>query len=79
LVDLGALTDWIEVRPAETEQAEAAIFEVARDWLGANGDAAAERALYDRVIYEVCGYKAPWEPRPGSFIDLRQSSDIQRR
>ena len=58
----GALTDWIEVRPAEKVQAEAAIVDAARKWLTVEGDPVARLAYFDRMIYDVCGYARPENP-----------------
>ena len=79
----GCLTDWIEVRPAEVEEASAAIVDAARSWLATEGDPVAVSTFYDRVIYDVCGYPKPWQPTAESVTDLRvrsgPSDDIRQR
>ena len=58
----GALTDWVEVRPAETAQAEAAMRRAAHEWLALPDDAGARRAYFDRWLYDELGYERPEQP-----------------
>jgi hypothetical protein len=55
----GALTDWVEVKPAETAQAEAAMVEAAKGFLSVVGQEARERAYFDHWLYERLGYERP--------------------
>jgi len=58
----GALSDWVEARPSERVDAEAAIRDAAREWIAVEGDPNAEGAFFDRLVYEVCGYARPAQP-----------------
>ena len=58
----GALSDWVEARPSERVDAEAAIRDAARDWLAVEGHPIAQGAFFDRLVYEVCGYARPAQP-----------------
>ena len=60
----GALTDWVEVKPAETEQAESAMRRAAREWLSLPDTAEAQRAYFDRWLFEEVGYERPAQPDP---------------
>ena len=54
----GALTDWVEVKPLEEADAEAAMLRASLEWLGLEaGDAASRTAYFDKWIYEEMGYK----------------------
>ena len=54
----GALTDWVETRPQEREQAEEAMRRAAREWLSLDlNDATAKAAYLDRWVYEELGYE----------------------
>lgn len=55
----GALTDWVELRPADESAAEAAMLRVATDWLAARYDERQWRALLDHWIYDELGYRRP--------------------
>jgi len=46
----GALTDWVELRPSETAEAEGEMVRAAREWLVAEGTADAEAQYFDRWI-----------------------------
>ncbi|MFF0286838.1 hypothetical protein [Streptomyces sp. NPDC005262] len=59
----GALTDWVELRPAETDQAETRMITAAREWLTIEGDRDAEARYFDRWIYDVLGYERPAPPQ----------------
>jgi hypothetical protein len=58
----GALTDWVEVKPAETREAESAMRRAAREWLALPDDVDAQRAYFDRWLYEEVGYERPAKP-----------------
>ena len=53
----GALTDWVEVKPAETAQAEDAMVEAAKGFLRVAGQETLERAFFDHWLYERLGYE----------------------
>ncbi|WP_329458081.1 hypothetical protein [Streptomyces sp. NBC_01497] len=59
----GALTDWVELRPAETDQAETRMVAAAREWLTIEGDREAEVRYFDRWIYDILGYEHPALPQ----------------
>lgn len=61
----GALTDWVEMKPEETGQAEATIREAAQAFLPIADDDDALRLYFDRWLYEEKGgfYARP-EPPP---------------
>ena len=46
----GALTDWIELRPATSDQAEAHMVDAARQWLTVEGDREAEAQYLDHWL-----------------------------
>ncbi|MFE1289462.1 hypothetical protein [Streptomyces sp. NPDC058751] len=46
----GELTDWNELRPAESDQAEAYMIAAAREWLTVEGDREAEAQYFDRWL-----------------------------
>lgn len=54
----GALTDWIELKPAEREVAEKQVLRAASEWLAlAQGDVAARNDYLDRWVHTEMGYK----------------------
>ncbi|MFL5342537.1 MAG: hypothetical protein ACJ8F7_20515 [Gemmataceae bacterium] len=55
----GALTDWVEVKPHEADQAESAMRRAAQEWLALPDDADAQRAYFERWSYEEIGYERP--------------------
>jgi hypothetical protein len=55
----GALTDWVEVRPAETDQAQSAMIRAALEWLALPDNAESQRAYFDRWLYDEVGYERP--------------------
>jgi hypothetical protein len=55
----GGLTDWVENKPEEKEQAAAAMVEAACEFLEVNGSATREREYFDRWLYERIGYQRP--------------------
>ena len=56
----GALTDWVELRPEETSQAESAMVRAATEWLSLpDGDAAARKSYLDRWVFDELGYERP--------------------
>lgn len=62
----GALTDWVEVKPDETEQAESAMRRAAQEWLSLPDNVEAQRTYFDRWLYEEMGYDRPEQPTPAS-------------
>ena len=69
----GVLTDWVEMKPEETEEAEAAMREAARAFLPIVDDDDALRLYFDRWLYEERGgfYARP-EPPPQNPPSSRQ-------
>lgn len=55
----GALTDWVELQPAEADQAETHMFTAAREWLTIEGDREAEALYFDRWVHDILGYERP--------------------
>ncbi|MCX2971731.1 MULTISPECIES: hypothetical protein [Streptomyces] len=53
----GELTDWVELQPAEADQAEAHMVTAAREWLTVEGDQEAEAHYFDRWLYDVLGFE----------------------
>lgn len=54
---LGSLTDWVENRPDEKQQAESKMRQAAIEWLELNRDNVAEvKAYCDRWVYDEMGY-----------------------
>jgi hypothetical protein len=54
----GALTDWVENKPAERPEAEAAMQRAAKDWIAVrDADEPEWRAYFDRWLYDEMGYK----------------------
>ena len=64
----GALTDWVEQRPAEAEQAESAMVRAAREWLVLPESGEAQRAYFDRWLYDELGYERPEHAEPDSVM-----------
>jgi hypothetical protein len=55
----GALTDRVELKPAEAHDAEADMVDAAREFLEVHGDPPSERAYFDRWLYERIGLERP--------------------
>ncbi|MET8782297.1 hypothetical protein [Streptomyces sp. NPDC004589] len=55
----GELTDRVELRSAETDQAENLMIAAAREWLTVEGDREAEAQYFDRWLHDVLGYECP--------------------
>ena len=54
----GALTDWVENRPEETDDAESAMLRAANEWLSIDRENPTERKAYlDRWVFEEMGYE----------------------
>ncbi|MER7443683.1 hypothetical protein [Micromonospora avicenniae] len=54
----GALTDWVELKPDEADQAEAAMRRAAREWLGLDQtDSGVIQRYLDHWLHDVCGYE----------------------
>ncbi|MFF2997236.1 hypothetical protein ACFVTC_22150 [Streptomyces sp. NPDC057950] len=53
----GELTDWAELRPEETGQAEAQMVTAAREWRAVEGDQEAETRYFDRWLYDILGFE----------------------
>jgi hypothetical protein len=51
----GALTDWIECKPAETAQAIASMRRASREWLELGEDQPTRREYFDRWLYDEMG------------------------
>ena len=49
----GALTDWVEVKPDEVDQANAAMRRAAREWLRLPRDSDSIRQFFDRWLDEL--------------------------
>ena len=62
----GALTDWVELKPAEMAKAEAAMRRAAQEWLTLPDDVEMQRAYFDRWLYEEVGYERPTQRNPAS-------------
>lgn len=70
----GELTDWMELKTEENEQAEAEMVRAAREWLSldpANREAVAR--YLDYWVHDVCGYARPTKRLPSR--PSRRSSD----
>ena len=65
----GALTDWVEQKPAEAEQAESAMIRAAQEWLSLPENAEAQRAYFDRWLYDELGYEKPQYAKPRAAAD----------
>ena len=55
----GALTDWVEVKPNEKDQAYEAIRRASREWLTVAHDMTLYKPYFDRWLYEELGYERP--------------------
>ncbi|WP_063827573.1 hypothetical protein [Streptomyces qaidamensis] len=55
----GELTDRVELRPEETDQAETYMVTAAREWLIVEGDRVAEAEYLDRWLHDILGYERP--------------------
>ncbi|WP_432042737.1 hypothetical protein [Streptomyces cadmiisoli] len=53
----GELTDWAELRPEETDLAEAHMVSAAREWLAVEGDQEAEARYFDRWLCDILGFE----------------------
>ncbi|MGW3728403.1 hypothetical protein [Streptomyces sp. NPDC000851] len=53
----GELTDWVELRPAEADQAEAHMIAAAREWLTVEGDRETEAHYFDRWLHDILGFE----------------------
>lgn len=62
----GALTDWVEVKPGETEQAESAMRRAAGEWLTLPDNVEAQRTYFHRWLYDEIGYERPEQTTPTS-------------
>ena len=51
----GALTDWIECKPAEATQAIESMQRAAREWLELGDDPPSRRTYFDRWLYDEMG------------------------
>ena len=60
----GALTDWVEQKPAEADRAESAMIRAAQEWLSLPESAEAQRAYFDRYLYDELGYERPKHAEP---------------
>lgn len=65
----GALTDWVEQKPAEAEQAESSMIRAAQDWLSLPETDEAQRAYFDRWLYDELGYERPQHAEPDAAAD----------
>ncbi|MFF1353139.1 hypothetical protein [Streptomyces sp. NPDC058297] len=59
----GELTDRVELRPAETDQAETHMVTAAREWLTVEGDREAGARYLDRRLHEILGFERPVLPQ----------------
>jgi len=65
----GALTDWLEQKPVESQQAEAAIVRAAAEWRSLPESAEAQQAYFDRWLYGELGYERPRDAESGAPAD----------
>jgi len=65
----GALTDWVEQRPAEAELAESAMIRATHEWLLLPENAEVRRAYFDRWLYGELGYERPQHAEPNAAAD----------
>ena len=65
----GALTDWVEQKPAEAEQAESSMIRAAQEWLSLPETDEAQRAYFDRWLYDELGYQRPQHAEPRGPAD----------
>jgi hypothetical protein len=75
----GALTDWVEVTPEETDEAEATMREAARAFLPIADDDAALRLYFDRWLYEERGGLYARPAPPPKNPPFSQTKEGQRR
>ncbi|MGW5586940.1 hypothetical protein [Streptomyces sp. NPDC003857] len=59
----GELTDWVELRPSETDQAETHMVTAAREWLTVESDREAEGQYFDRWLHDILGYERAAPPQ----------------
>ncbi len=57
----GALTDWLELKPEESAEAEQAMRRAAREWLQAADDESKWRAYFEHWLYAEMEYSRPAE------------------
>ncbi|MEW1680777.1 hypothetical protein [Streptomyces sp. NPDC093594] len=55
----GELTDRVELRPEETDQAETHMITAAREWLAVEDDREAEGQYLSRWLHDILGYERP--------------------
>lgn len=55
----GELTDRVELRPEETDQAETHMVTAVREWPTVEGDRVAEAQYLDRWLHDILGYERP--------------------
>ena len=55
----GALTDWVEEHPDESERVHALMRRASQEWLLLADDEGAQRAYLERWVYEELGYERP--------------------
>ena len=55
----GGLTDWVERRPDERDEAERSMLEAAQAWLDVEHDDTRRIEYFDHWLYEVIGYERP--------------------
>ncbi|MFJ9831750.1 hypothetical protein ACIRU2_10175 [Streptomyces sp. NPDC101169] len=53
----GELTDWFELRPAETDQSKAHMITAAREWVAVEGGQEAEALYFDRWLHDILGFE----------------------
>lgn len=54
----GALTDWVEIRPEETQEAEEKMRQAAREWLKLDRtDSVSMKKYFDRWVYDEMAYE----------------------
>ncbi len=65
----GALTDWVELRPEGSAQAEATMVRAAEEWLSLPSTESDARTAYlDRWVYDELGYERK-TTEPGAAPD----------
>ena len=55
----GALTDWVEVRPKEKDQAYEAMRRASREWLALAHDSTLHKPYFERWLYEELDCERP--------------------
>jgi hypothetical protein len=55
----GALTDWVEVKPDEKDQAYEAMHRASREWLSVAQDTTLHKSYFERWLYEELGCERP--------------------